>query len=263
MNIYWLEQAEADVPGHDEWLSRSEVLHLSRLRVPKRRADWRLGRWTAKHAVAVHLQSPENDAFLRGIEILAAPSGAPQVQLRNGAAAPSISLTHRAGVAACVVTPSDDALGCDLELIESHGDAFVADYFTTEEQRMVAATTAAERNKLETTLWSAKESALKALRLGLRVDTRCVAITLGADWPNRGKEPHSVDIRPVLTVCPTDEWYPLQARYNNDQLLYGWWQCSPKLARTVATFRPSEPPIFLTTPQLGESLLRTARQLGT
>ena len=46
--VAWLEQSEADLPPHDDWLSVDEALQLDRLRFAKRRADWRLGRWTAK-----------------------------------------------------------------------------------------------------------------------------------------------------------------------------------------------------------------------
>ena len=64
------------------------------------------------------------------------------------------------------------ALGCDLEVIEPRSEEFVADYFTTEEQKMVSQAPIADRSKLLALLWSAKESALKALREGLRFDTR-------------------------------------------------------------------------------------------
>ena len=67
-------------------------------------------------------------------------------------------------------------MGCDLEMIEPRSDAFVADYFTVEEQALVARASAADRSRLLALLWSAKESALKALRAGLRLDTRCVIV---------------------------------------------------------------------------------------
>ena len=55
MDVYWLEQVEGDVPPNDDWLSASEAACLARLRFAKRRADWRLGRWTAKCAVSEYL----------------------------------------------------------------------------------------------------------------------------------------------------------------------------------------------------------------
>ena len=37
------------------WLSAAEIDQMTGLRFPKRRREWRLGRWTAKHAVAACL----------------------------------------------------------------------------------------------------------------------------------------------------------------------------------------------------------------
>src|SRR6202043_2691519 len=55
MNIHWLEKTKADLPAENQWLNANETLRLNAMRIPKRRADWRLGRWTAKHAVAACL----------------------------------------------------------------------------------------------------------------------------------------------------------------------------------------------------------------
>ena len=37
-DVYWLEQAEADVPAPDDWLTAAELAVLAPLRIPKRRA---------------------------------------------------------------------------------------------------------------------------------------------------------------------------------------------------------------------------------
>ena len=58
MQIYWLEQTEADVPAGEEWLSPSEALRSNAIPFAKRRNDWRLGRWTAKSAWAAYLKLP-------------------------------------------------------------------------------------------------------------------------------------------------------------------------------------------------------------
>ena len=55
---YWLEQTEADVPAVNEWLSAEERARLADLRFHKRWTEWRLGRWTAKRAVAWWLNLP-------------------------------------------------------------------------------------------------------------------------------------------------------------------------------------------------------------
>ncbi len=69
MNVYWLEQAEADVPSGNDWLHAGELDRLNHMRFAKRRADWRLGRWTAKHAVAFCLHLPLDRRSLTAIEI--------------------------------------------------------------------------------------------------------------------------------------------------------------------------------------------------
>src|SRR5271166_1659982 len=100
MNVHWLEQTEADVPADNDWLSAPEAVRLNAMRIAKRRADWRLGRWTAKRALSVILDLPAYPLF-RKIEIRAAASGAPEAFFDNRPAALTISLSHRAGIAAC------------------------------------------------------------------------------------------------------------------------------------------------------------------
>jgi len=216
MDVYWLRQSEGDVPAHDAWLGAEEALVLSRLRFAKRRADWRLGRWTAKRALAVYLNLPGDPQALAAMEILAAPSGAPQALFRNRPAAATISLSHRAGHAICAIAQSGAVLGCDLEIVEPRSDAFAADYFTAEEQALVARGSAVDRDRLLALLWSAKESALKALRAGLRLDARSVAVSFAGG-------PAGED---------GDGWHPLEARYE-DQTFYGWWRQQGDLLQTV------------------------------
>jgi len=79
MNVYWLEQTEADVPKENDWLSVGEAVRLNAMLFAKRRADWRLGRWTAKRALSVILDLPALPQVFKRIEIRAAASGAPEV----------------------------------------------------------------------------------------------------------------------------------------------------------------------------------------
>ncbi|HEX9112668.1 MAG TPA: hypothetical protein VF845_14405, partial [Terriglobales bacterium] len=97
MNIHWLEQTEADIPAENQWLNANEILRLNAMRIPKRRADWRLGRWTAKHAVAACLNLPTEPSTLADIEIRAASSGAPDVFVGAEPAGIAISLSHSSG----------------------------------------------------------------------------------------------------------------------------------------------------------------------
>ena len=54
MELYWLEQTYADVPAENDWLSANEAVRLNTMRFARRRSDWRLGRWTAKNALALY-----------------------------------------------------------------------------------------------------------------------------------------------------------------------------------------------------------------
>lgn len=188
--VYWATCSFGELPEHDEWLGSMEREKLATLRFPKRRHDWRLGRWIAKQAVRCALESkvgqgPDRQARaasgMDGIQILAADDGAPEPWLPEEGAGPVegvvLSLSHSAdrGFAAASTTPM--ALGCDVERIEPRSEAFIADFFATEElpelrdlSRMI------HRDLAATLIWSAKESALKALRTGLRDDTRSVVV---------------------------------------------------------------------------------------
>jgi 4'-phosphopantetheinyl transferase len=236
MNVYWLEQREADVPVEDGWLSAGEAARLTGMRVAKRRADWRLGRWTAKRALAIYLGLPSHPSALAHLEIRPASSGAPEAFFAGQAAAATISLSHRAGMAMCAVTPAGAALGCDLELVETRSDAFIADYFTLGEQALVARALAADRPRLLALLWSAKESTLKALREGLRLDTRRVVVNLG-DWD-----------RPLTSSHGLPDWRPLQVGLAAGQTFHGWWRHTGSLVRTIVAVPPPAEPIALAIP---------------
>ena len=165
----------SDVPESDGWLGDGEREVLAGLRFQKRRNDWRLGRWTAKQAIRAFLRL-DPDADLTLFEIRAAADGAPEVFLRNEPAGVAISISHAGGRSFCAAGPSGTALGCDIEQLEPRGELLAADYFTPEEAAFVRK--ADPKNKVLVTnlVWSAKESALKALREGLRRDTRDISV---------------------------------------------------------------------------------------
>ena len=109
--VYWLEQTEADVPARNDWLSENEAARLGSLRFAKRRRDWRLGRWTAKLAMAAYRNLPGDSQTLRDVEIRPALSGAPEVVFAGQPAPVTISLSHCDGIAVCAVAPSSVTLG--------------------------------------------------------------------------------------------------------------------------------------------------------
>ncbi len=228
MDVYWLEQDQADVPADDSWLGPAEAARLRSMRFAKRRADWRLGRWTAKRALIAFLRLPPTPPTLARIEVRAARSGAPEFWLAERPLALGISLSHRAGRGICAVAQSATALGCDIEVIEPRSASFASDYFTAREQVLIAEVAAAERARILALLWSAKESALKALGVGLRWDTRRVAIALGRAWQ-----------------LQSDEWAPLEAHCDEERLFEGWWQQSGRLIRTLVSSPPPDLPLAL------------------
>jgi 4'-phosphopantetheinyl transferase len=247
IDVYWLEQTEADLPTENDWLSASEVLRLDGMRFAKRHADWRLGRWTAKRALAAYLNLHSHPPDLADIEIRPAPSGAPEVFVANEPAGIAISLSHRAGVAACAVTLSGAELGCDLEIVEPRSDAFIADYFATEEQELIERTSAADRSLLLALLWSGKESALKALRTGLRLDTRSVTVSPVRSPGDEGAGAKGIAFTFRSSYGPTN-WRPLHVVCEGGRVFHGWWQNTGELLRTMVASPPPAPPIFLEVP---------------
>jgi len=226
--VHWLEQSAAEVPEHNAWLSQAEVSHLNRMRFPKRQADWRLGRWTAKRALAAYLKLPACGDELAAIEIRATESGAPDAFVSGNPSGVAISLSHRAAMASCAVVPLGMEIGCDLEVIEVHTDGFIADYLAGEERELLARIPLRHQVRTVALLWSGKESALKALRVGLRLDTRCVV------------------------VCPLDVvddlgtgWRPLVVRLGAGRVYHGWWYDTGGLVRTVIAAPASPPPVAL------------------
>lgn len=65
-------------------------------------------------------------------------------------------------------------VGVDIEAIEPREESFLEAYFDLEERRWLGQTLEEEQPLLATVVWSAKEAVLKALHLGLTVDTRRV-----------------------------------------------------------------------------------------
>ncbi len=227
MEVYWLEQTKSDVPEENDWLSCGELRFLESLRFAQRRSDWRLGRWTAKRALAACLHSSDSFPGLARIELRPAPSGAPEVFFEDRRAAWTASLSHRSDRAICAVAPSAVELGCDLELIEPRSNAFLADYFTAQEQELVGRQPVTERSRILAVLWSGKESTLKALRAGLRLDTREVIV----DLADASSHVHG--------------WSQLHVRSSGGRIFDGWWQVSDAMVRTLVADPSPAPPIPL------------------
>jgi 4'-phosphopantetheinyl transferase len=219
LSVAW--GTSASVPRDLGWLTADEG-HVHRgLSLPKRAADWRVGRWTAKEAVRRALRDEE----LRGpdIEILPGEGGAPEVTIRAPGHWPAVevSLSHSEGMGFAAAARGSVRIGCDVEAVRSRSDAFVADYFTGAEADAVRRAPADERVVRTNLLWSAKESVLKALGEGLRMDTRAVEVTLH-DEPD------------VLW------WRAFTARTMDGATLTGHWRVTGGFVWTLATDAPIE-----------------------
>ena len=226
----WLSQGEVLLPSDDlSWLSVTERERLAAMTYTKRRAEYLLGRWTAKLAVAAVEGLPTASSALASLEVKPASDGAPVAWVGGRALPRRVSLTDRAGWAVCVVSPSGLEVGCDLELVEHRSRDFVADYFTPAEQALAhAARSEGDWQRLTNLIWSAKESALKVLRTGLRRDTRSVEVTLGEG--------------------SGDDWTPLTVSSAEGSTFYGWWRQYGSFILTTAAPEPLAPPVALAEP---------------
>lgn len=214
----------AAVPAHDEWLAATESAWAQRMRFEKRRREYRLARWCAKTAVAAMLDDPPPPDL---IAIGHLPEGAPAAFVADEPFPLRISMTDRADWAVCVIGPSGVEVGCDLELVEPRSAAFVRDYFVPAEQQVALHEGMADP-VLTNVIWSAKESALKVLRTGLRRDTRSVVVEL------EHRDPAG--------------WSPLTVRTSEGDLFAGWWRRFGEFVLTIAADEPTGPPEALDDP---------------
>jgi 4'-phosphopantetheinyl transferase len=224
VKLFWLEQVTNDVPIDNEWLSRDECVRCELMLIPKRRSDWRLGRWTAKLLLANLSGLGLDSITLAGIEVRPAESGAPEAYISGQRTKFAMSLAHSNGVALCLVGPRGVSIGCDLEHIEPRSQAFVEHYFREAEQGMVDAAAPGDRPLLANLIWSAKESALKALGVGLRADTRSVGVSFDSELA-------SIDVAGMT-------WLSFHVRSDAGQSFQGFWRRSAALLRTVIVGEP-------------------------
>jgi 4'-phosphopantetheinyl transferase len=203
--LRWLARGEGHLPADRSWLAGGELARVAGLRYAKRRTEYLVARWTAKETLARSLGLSRDRATLARIEGRNGVTGAPKAYLEERPLDLSISLTDRAGWAVCLVASGGGRVGCDLEMVEPRSQAFVRDYLTDDEQRFAAAAPDDLAGDLVPNLfWSAKESALKVLRTGLRRDTRSVQVTVAEELRPGG-------------------WAPLTVRTSEDAVFSGWW----------------------------------------
>lgn len=182
--LQWRLCAVGDAEPLPGLLTPSERQRLGGLRFEKRRREWLAGRLCAKTLLAAELSRPDRVVHPGAVEIDTAASGAPYARLAPAAPplgdlAPGarlracVSISHCGATALAATLLADPArgwrLGCDVEAVEPRSAAFVSDYLTAEER---VAVPPGDPTLHVNAVWSAKESVLKALGVGLRADTR-------------------------------------------------------------------------------------------
>ena len=204
------------------------------MRFTKRRNEYLLRRWVGKRTVAARVGLDTDPAALARIEVLNRMTGAPYIVIEGALAPWDISLSDRAGCAVAVIggaaAGEAPALGIDLEVVEPRSEGFVTDFLTPAEQDWVRGPAAEDprlgHDAAANLVWSAKESALKVLRVGLRADTRSVEITVRSD----------------LLV---DGWAPFTAALQVGPDLAGWWRRDGVYLLTVSAQGALDPPSML------------------
>lgn len=263
--IYWRLLATGELPvvaerGPLSWLAPAERERVSRMGVARRRDDFLLGRIAAKTVVLDALAARFGARCAPSlIEIAPQPGGAPAVRIAGatsltGELSPSdllpisVSLSHSGGVAlaAATWTGSVDtpiALGIDVEEIAPRSRAFCGDFLTDAEQRFCGFDPV-EYEVRTNFVWSAKEAVLKALCLGLTVDTRRVECL-----PRRVDDARDGNGTPNLPLWPRDPaWRPFAAHCAPGlaapgATIEGTWRTFPGFVATLAVLSGPRPEV--------------------
>jgi 4'-phosphopantetheinyl transferase len=219
----WMARGEHELPTDNSWLTPREAQRAAGMRFTKRRNEYLLRRWVGKQAVAAVTGTGTTIRDLASIEVGNLASGAPYILVNGEPPGLEVSLTDRAGWAVCVVGRDLTRVGCDLEIVEARSIGFVSDFLTEVEQRYVDAQVGGDaRDAAANLLWSAKESALKVLRTGLRRDTRTVTVT--------------------AENATSGVWGGLTIATAEGATLPGWWRRDGAFLFTVSADRPLLPP---------------------
>ena len=225
---WWLLGSRQDLPSGLDWLSDEERRHAAGLRFEKRRGDWLLGRWTAKLALCRIPYGVGVGTELADFTVRPASDGAPEAWLRDRHLPLALSISHSRDRGLCVLAPEEVLVGCDLEYVQQGSSAFLADYLTPQECAALERLPSAERDRMATLFWAAKESALKSLRVGLRADTRRIHVAVPRE-PRR-----------------SGSWRGLEVRDSeSDRRFGGWFELLGDSVVVVVTSPPTGEPIAL------------------
>lgn len=226
--IHWLTQSHTELPQATEteasYLNEEEQARLATMKTAKRRADWLLGRWTVKRLLQTIVWSEDGLTLpLDMITITNDAKGAPNYRLPFSDPHYAISISHSHGRAfAAAIEKPDAPIGADMERIEARPAGFAEAYFTPAELALGKGLSGHKQVVWETAVWSAKEAVLKALGLGLTVDTKAISCLI---------EPSNQLPR---------VWVPYAIKCDADRLrkktpaLTGWWRVEGNFVLTIA-----------------------------
>jgi 4'-phosphopantetheinyl transferase len=218
----YLVRREIAVPTGDAWLGERERTVQATLHVAARRQAWRLGRWTAKAALAAWLGVAPADT-----EVLAAPDGAPEAWAGDERLPVTLSLSHRAGLALAACAAPGTPLGADAEVIEPRSPAFLEEWLSPDERAALPRIAPGHPADVgANAVWTAKEAAAKARREGLRLDLLAARATLA---PAAGLR-----------------WAAAEVAWPDAPPVHGWWRRHDDHVLTVVTGDPAGPPHPLT-----------------
>jgi 4'-phosphopantetheinyl transferase len=211
IHVYWnlvqgLPRREVD------FLSQVEKKRLSQMRFARRRQSFQLGRWAIKQLLRMHPTCADRPSA--SITIANHSAGGPFVQIGDRDLDGCISISHRENeaVSAMVIDPGV-AVGIDLELVEERGRSFVEDFFTSKESNQIDLLPEEEKSVAVTRTWSAKEAVLKALKVGLHVDSRAVSINQ-SQRASRKDGWRMLDASgPALENCACRVWWRSSGQY--------------------------------------------------
>jgi phosphopantetheinyl transferase len=159
-------------------LTAREEAILAEMEFLPRRRKWLLGRAAAKGLVM------RMSSGLRAAEIsvLNRPTGEPYVAIEGRTEWEfPISISHRSEVGLAAAPDEGSArIGADVETVAPRDPALARQFFTRSEAELVAEGGRAA-DEIVACIWSAKEAVLKLLGVGLRVDTRHLAVELDGE----------------------------------------------------------------------------------
>lgn len=243
--IHWLVQSTQDHPALEQALAPEGLLSVreqeqfSAFRNIKRRREWLMGRWTSKMLVQALVRGETGeDPPLSDLVVSNDPDGAPNIacDLRYNQLSISLSISHSGSHAFCAAMGlvsvdthnSFGIIGADIEQVEARSPGFVQDYFTETEIALLNRARAPSRDLLVTATWSAKESALKALHLGLTVDTRSATCLIEAI-------PHEAGAwAPFQVEWDVRRLNRAEAHWPEPPRLIGWWRIMDGYVLTLA-----------------------------